>query len=554
MQSTSSLKFGLNKSPISLFSPVTPTIVAPSIMAAAAAVAGPTGEFFLTLGFTGPSGGLETSINFRQNHISPVVIVNWGNGITGTLRGSVNSWDSGVNNQPCGTTVTIRGSNLLEGLSIGSKNGNGSTGDTRLISITGTYPTLMNEFIVRFNTTNPTWTIPPTLPSLSFDRKIGPTSFTTTAKMSELKSPPPNLTTLNLRNSPLMTSLPELPPSLVSLTTPPRLTNITGLTNLPLLTTLNLSGSTGLVSVDLSGLTGLTSLPGFPPSLRSLTTPPKLTTVSGLPASLTSLNLTGSTGLTGVNLSSASGLTVMPSLPLSVTTLTTPPRFANIGSLGVLPLLTSLNLSGSTGLVSADLTNFTELTSLLGFPPFLRSLTTPPKLTSVSGLPASLTSLILTGSTGITGVNLSSASGLTVMPTLPSSVTTLVTPPNITSTGTLPSGLTSLSLAPSTKLTSLKLAGITGITSVSLPSTLVSLDITGCSGLTGVSLPPALAKLKIEGSGLTRLDLTGTSITAINIPPSMYPQLTTLKLSGSKINFSGLLGVEIPPGANWILY
>ena len=664
MQGLGALKFGLNKSPLNLIAPVpaSQNIVQMSAIKAA----GPTGTFALTLGFTGPAAGLETTVNFRQKEGIPVLTINWGTGPIDTVyQGYQNSWDSGVEDFPCGTTVTIRGNNTIEGLSIGSKLGNGGTGDTRLISITGTYPTALNQLIVRFNDTNPSWTIPPTLPDLSFDGKIGPVSLTTTANLRELRGPPPNLTTLNLLPSRFITAIPELPPSLVSLTTPPGLTGIPGsLTGLPRLANIDATGSTGLTSANLSGLTGLTSLPAFPTSLTSLTTPPRLTSLpnltalnrltsldlspsaqitslSGLPPSLTtlktppritsipsltglprltSLDLSGSTGLTSINLSGLTGLTSLnlsglteltslPALPTSLTSLTTPRSLTSLTGLGSLPRLTSLDLSGSTGLRVVDLSgltslttlpnlpfsitslttppkitsvaalsgNFTQLTtlnvvgstgirsldlsaltgltSLPTFPPFLTSLTTPRNITTTGALPRSITTLDLSNSTQLTTVNLGDLVGLTAMPQLPSSVVALTTPPNITSTGTLPPSIRSLGLGSSTKLTSLSLAGNTGITSVSLPSSLVSLDITKCTALTDISpLPAKLASLKIDGSGLRRIDLTGTSVTTLNIPPSMYPQLTFVKLSGAKLNLSGLLGVEIPSGANWTLY
>jgi len=141
---------------------------------------------------------------------------------------------------------------------------------------------------------------------------------------------------------------------------------------------------------------------------------------------------------------------------------------------------------------------------------------------------------------------------LTIAATGPSSLTF---GSKLTTLGGVPSNLTSLDVSACPLLTSLDVPGSTGLSSLMLSPKLVSLDVSGCSALTGfVFLPPTLAKLKIEGSGLTRLDLTGTSITTLNIPPSMYPQLQTLKITGGKMNLTGLLDLQIPTGANWTLY
>lgn len=158
-------------------------------------------------------------------------------------------------------------------------------------------------------------------------------------------------------------------------------------------------------------------------------------------------------------------------------------------------------------------------------------------------------SIVNTGPTSLTF-----GSKLTNLFQLPSNLTSLnVTEcPLLTSLCGLPRGVSSLT--PSLLSTSLDVSGSTGLTLLRLPPKLVSLNISGCSGLTGVSLPPTLANLKIEGSGLTSLDLTKTSIATLNIPPSMYPQLQTLKLTGGKMNLTGLLNIQIPAGANWTLY
>ena len=105
-----------------------------------------------------------------------------------------------------------------------------------------------------------------------------------------------------------------------------------------------------------------------------------------------------------------------------------------------------------------------------------------------------------------------------------------------------------------TAATSINVKGNTTLTSLALPSKLVSLDITNCSGITGLKLPSTLTTLRIEGSGLQSLDLTGTNVTTLNIPPSMDSQLKTVKLVGSKLKLSGLVNFIVPENSNWSIY
>jgi hypothetical protein len=81
------------------------------------------GDFSLTLGFTGPAGTpLETSL-FVNNYsgMSSNVTVNLGNG-TAPLTFGVNSGNlSGGSNIPCGSIVTISGKNVTQSLNFGSK-------------------------------------------------------------------------------------------------------------------------------------------------------------------------------------------------------------------------------------------------------------------------------------------------------------------------------------------------------------------------------------------------------------------------------------------------
>jgi len=139
--------------------------------------------------------------------------------------------------------------------------------------------------------------------------------------------------------------------------------------------------------------------------------------------------------------------------------------------------------------------------------------------------------------TNTKSVDFSACTKLTMLPTSRSPITTIKPP----------AYLTSLDISGNTKLTSIIFTS---------QSKLVSLNVRGCSALTSLSkLPTSLTTLHVENSGLTTLDLTGTSVTAINIPRSMYPQLQYLKLTGSKMKFSGLYNFPKPPdGAQWILY
>ena len=172
-------------------------------------------------------------------------------------------------------------------------------------------------------------------------------------------------------------------------------------------------------------------------------------------------------------------------------------------------------------------------------------------------------------------MNLGASTKLSTLPPL-AGLTSLETPPGITGLPSLPTSLTELNTLNSTKITSLSILGNTKLRYISLSPACKSLDVSGCTGLENIQVDfisplttldisnctaltripplPALTTLRIDGSGLTSLDLTGTSVTTLNIPPSMNSQLRTLKVAGSKLKLSGLLDYSIPQGSNWSLY
>jgi hypothetical protein len=171
----------------------------------------------------------------------------------------------------------------------------------------------------------------------------------------------------------------------------------------------------------------------------------------------------------------------------------------------------------------------------------------------------------------LTSLNLSASTKLNTLPPLPYGLTFLRTPPGLTVLPALPSTLTTLFTYASPKLTTINLSGCTGITNLGFTpfGSLQTLDISNCRLITDITstyykmsdpntryriTAPSLTNLRIDGSGLTYLDLTGTNVTTLNIPPEMYAQLEYLKLSGSKVKVSGLLKYPVPSGAKWILY
>jgi hypothetical protein len=105
-------------------------------------------------------------------------------------------------------------------------------------------------------------------------------------------------------------------------------------------------------------------------------------------------------------------------------------------------------------------------------------------------------------------------------------------------------------------LITLTMRNCDGITRLTSPPTskLVTLDISDCDTIARFDPSPTLTNLRVENSGLTYLDLTGTNVSTLNIPPEMYAQLQYLKLTGSKVKVPGLLKYQIPSGAKWILY
>ena len=345
------------------------------------------GGFSLTLGVTGPSG--PSSFGFGSNAFTSIgsggtITINWGIDNTTesfTLTRSTvpgfSTWfvSSSISPRPCGSTITISGPNTINYMTLNKS----TTGN--IFSITGSYPTSLENLSIQFGAV-PTWT-PPNIENINLLGATGPSSFTGGSKLIYFTSSL-NLASLNLTASTKLTNLiltstefttlPTLPSSLLELTTPP---NITSLSGLP----------AKLTYLGLFLSTELTTLPTLPSSLLRLQTPPNITSLSGLPTNLTSLNLIASTKLTSVNLGSATKLTTLTGLPASLLELTTPP---NITSLPVLPSsLTSLNLTASTKLTSVNLSGLTQLTQ-------------------VPGLPKSCTTLNLTGCTGIRKIKLDS--------------------------------------------------------------------------------------------------------------------------------------------------
>jgi len=446
--------------------------------------------------------------------------------------------------------------------------------------------------------------LPTSILSLDLSKCTALTSLSSLpTRLRELYTPPgitglsglPNtITTLDLRSSSLLTSYGILPSGLQNLVTS---SGITGISGLPAgLISIDLSASTQLKNVDLSGCTALASLPQLPSGVVSLNVSgcSSLTTLGNLPESLTNLRVENS-GLTSIDLRYLPSLKELPTLPVGLQYLYTPSGITGVS--GLPAGLLSIDFSESTGLKNVDLSGCTALASFLFLPSGVVSFNISgcSSLKTVGVLPPAITNLRVENS-GLTGLNLSSLTSLKELPTLPVGLQYLSTPPGITGLPRLPNTITDLDLRSSSLLTSYGIlpsglqyfftpSGITGISGLpaglisinfsgstglknvdlsgctalralpQLPSGVVSLNVSGCSSLKTLGgLPPAITNLRVENSGLTGLDLTGTNVATFDIPPAMISQLRYLKLTESKVQLSGLLNYQIPPGAEWILY
>jgi hypothetical protein len=218
-----------------------------------------------------------------------------------------------------------------------------------------------------------------------------------------------------------------------------------------------------------------------------------------------------------------------------------------------LPLsLTTLNLQASTALT--DLSDIPATNSGL-------TVNAPPEITLLSGLPATVETVDLSKSTKLATINLTNTigrdTGLRYLTGIPPSCTSINLKGNPLLQSLIPPpDLVSLNITGCNFLTNLNFFGLSKLSSlVGIPATCTTLNVSGCSALTGLpQLPATLTRLQVENSGLTRIDLTRTNVATFDIPPAMIPQLTYLKLTGSKVQLSGLLNYEIPPGAQWFLY
>jgi hypothetical protein len=265
------------------------------------------GGIFNSLSLNGPKGA--------------TAFIDWGDGTDSpiTLTGTQASL---IGNHSCGTIVTISGSNLITLLRFYAYN------DSKITAIQGTYPTALKEITLGFSSENPNFTLP-NVETLLFDGKPGPSFLSTGSNLTRLDFPP-NLTSLDLAASTKITTLSALPAGLETLYTPPGLLVLSGA--VPNLTNLVINRSTKLTTL---------SIPGA-----------KITSLS-LPASLTTLNVSGCTGLTS--------LTVPP----KVTTL----NISNCTALTTVafpPALTTLRMEGS-GLTTLDLSKTNV--SILNMPP-----------------------------------------------------------------------------------------------------------------------------------------------------------------------------------------
>jgi len=378
------------------------------------------------------------------------------------------------------------------------------------------------------------------LTSLDFSKIISLTNFSLPSSITSFSPPlgitglsglPTSILSLDLSKCTALTSLSSLPTRLRELYTPPGITGLSGLPNT--ITTLDLRSSSLLTSYGI-----------LPSGLQNLVTSSGITGISGLPAGLISIDLSASTQLKNVDLSGCTALASLPQLPSGVVSLNVS-GCSSLTTLGNLPeSLTNLRVENS-GLTSIDLRYLPSLKELPTLPVGLQYLSTPPGITGLPRLPNTITDL-----------DLRSSSLLTSYGILPSGLQYFFTPSGITGISGLPAGLISINFSGSTGLKNVDLSGCTALRALpQLPSGVVSLNVSGCSSLKTLGgLPPAITNLRVENSGLTGLDLTGTNVATFDIPPAMISQLRYLKLTESKVKLSGLLNYQIPPGAEWILY
>ena len=287
---------------------------------------------------------------------------------------------------------------------------------------------------------------------------------------------------------------------------------------------------------------------------------------------LTDLDFSGSTNLTTINnLDRRTKITSLKLANTKISSLTIPTS----------PItdLTTLDVSGCTQLPEiTNLTNCTGLTSLNLSGTEFTSLTLP----AATGLTGTLDlsnctalngTVDLSAATNLTGVDLTGATGMTVMPAIPSDYDTVrlantgittVDLSNHTSLAdlTLPSAMISLDLSGCTSLegvldlssytslTSIDLANCSGITSVILPPSAISVTLEGCTGLTSITMENnrGVASLDLSScSALETIDLSGSTAIASLTLPTATSNLKTLDLEGctSLTSCTGLTGTEL---------
>ena len=263
-----------------------------------------------------------------------------------------------------------------------------------------------------------------------------------------------------------------------------------------------------LTSLDLSGNTGLTG--PIPATIGELTT-------------LTSLDLSGGS-LSGAVPAGIGSLTALTALDLSDNALTGTLEDAGVVSLTA---LTELDLSGNglTGAIPSGISALTSLTDLdlsdnglTDGVPALGALTALTDLDlSGNALSGTLASAGLNSLTALTSLNLGDNALTGSIPTLAALA-----------------AITSLDLGGNTGLSGGIPAALGGLT------TLTTLDLGGSSGL-GMSIPVALGSL----TALTTLDLSNTGVTG-GIPTQLetLTALTTLDLSHNR-GLSGNIPAEL---------
>lgn len=175
-------------------------------------ISGVTGTTFGQISIAGPTGATAS--------------INWGNGTPAVTLTKTTAVVPTVNNNKCGATVTITGSNSLTSLTV-CASAPGITGTAQILGVTGSFPGGLTALNIGFNRAGTTFSAP-NIPNLNFMGSTGPTSLTLGSTVSGLTGLPPNLVTLNASGcTGGLRTLLTLPKTLTSLYPP--LTGLTGL-------------------------------------------------------------------------------------------------------------------------------------------------------------------------------------------------------------------------------------------------------------------------------------------------------------------------------------